>query len=165
MAQACSDALATGCKELSCPEQKSPKCDDVQCRNSCPGFNFDGICDDGDLESAAFGACAFGSDCADCGPRRGQAPKPAAQGAACAFHSGCAGAKPDDVADAQAWCIQMAPGLSRCAPDCSSPDEVCPEGSSCFTLSGVDQDGDGESDPIVQHGLTASACFPTAMCR
>jgi hypothetical protein len=165
MAQACNDVLSQGCKELACPEQKPAKCDDVQCRNSCPLFNFDGMCDDGDMASAVSGACAYGSDCADCGPRHGATPKPAAQGKACAFHSGCAGAKPADLADSEAWCIQIAPDVSRCAPDCSSPDEVCPEGSSCFSLSGVDQDGDGALDPVEQDGLTASACFPAAMCQ
>lgn len=165
MAQACTEALSRGCNELTCPDQKQPDCQNLQCRNSCPGFNFDGVCDDGELKSAAFGVCAYGTDCADCGPRRNPVPKPGAIGEACAFHSGCAGANVDDIADALAWCIEVAPGISRCAPDCSSPDRVCPEGSSCFTLSGIDQDGDGQPDPIQRDGRVASACFPSNMCR
>lgn len=165
LAQACRDQSALGCKELTCPDGAHPDCEQVLCRNSCSGYNFDGTCDDGDLASAASGACAYGSDCADCGPRESPAPKPAPQGAACAFHSGCAGAHPDDLAVADAWCIEIAPGITRCAPDCTDPSEVCPEGSSCYTLLGADQDNDGEPDPIVQGEYTASACFPEVMCR
>ena len=165
LAQACNDQLAQGCRELACPDQRAPECAGVLCRNSCESFNFDGICDDGDLASAASGACSFGGDCADCGPRQAPAPKPAAQGAPCAFHSNCAGARTDDLTAAQAWCVETAPGVSRCAPDCTRPEEICPAGSSCYTLSGPDQDGDGQPDPIVQGDLTASACFPSAMCR
>jgi hypothetical protein len=165
LAQACNDQNALGCRELSCPDQRAPDCDGVLCRNGCANYNFDGICDDGDLASAQSGVCSFGTDCADCGPRDAPAPKPAHQGAPCAFHGNCAGANPDELKDAEAWCIEIAPGVSRCAPDCTSPGEVCPAGSSCYTLSGVDQDGDGDLDPLVDGDLNASACFPTAMCR
>jgi hypothetical protein len=162
MAQHCSDTLAAGCKEVVCPQQKRPSCDQVQCRNSCPRYNFDGICDDGELKSAASGACAFGTDCADCGPRRGAAPKPLAQGSACAFHSNCAGSHPEDLAAALSWCIEIADDISRCAPDCSDEGEICPEGSACFELSGVDQDDDGKPDALVAGERRASACFPVA---
>lgn len=162
MAQHCTDTLAAGCKDVACPPGKGPNCDQVQCRNSCAGYNFDGVCDDGDLESAASGVCPYGTDCADCGPRQGAAPKPAAQGSACAFHSNCAGANAADLADASSWCIEIADGISRCAPDCSDEGEICPEGSACFELSGVDQDGDGEPDPWVDGDRRASACFPVA---
>jgi hypothetical protein len=134
----------------------------VQCRNSCPGYNFDGVCDDGDLKSAASGVCPFGSDCADCGPRRGAAPSAAAQGDACAFHSNCKGASPEDPGAAHAWCIEIADGVSRCAPDCTDEGEICPEGSQCFELAGPDRDGDGEPDPIEVEERRASACFPLA---
>jgi hypothetical protein len=162
MALACGTALARACDDLSCPNGDAPACDDVQCRNACPGYNFDGVCDDGDLKSAVSGVCLFGTDCADCGPRRGSSPRLQPQGGVCAFHSGCAGANVDDIADARAWCIEVQPGISRCAPDCSSPGETCPAGSACFQLSGVDQDGDGAADPIQQGQLLASACFPNA---
>jgi hypothetical protein len=162
LAQACNDQNALGCKQLACPDGRAPQCVGVTCRNSCNNYNFDGVCDDGDLASAQSGVCAYGSDCADCGPRHGDAPKPAPQGGACAFHSNCEGASPDDLAAAQAWCVETAPGVSRCAPDCTGQDEICPKGSSCYTLQGPDQDADGEPDPIVQGDLTASACFPSA---
>jgi hypothetical protein len=162
MAQRCTDTLAAGCKDAACPAQKRPQCDQVQCRNSCAKYNFDGVCDDGDLKSAASGVCAYGTDCADCGPRHGATPKPVAQGSACAFHSNCDGANPDDPAEALSWCIEIDGGISRCAPDCSDEEEICPEGSACFELSGVDQDGDGTPDPIVVAGRHASACFPIA---
>ena len=164
MAQHCGDALATGCKEVACPRDRRPACDQVQCRNSCPEYNFDGVCDDGDLTSAASGVCAFGTDCADCGPRLGVTPKPAPQGSPCAFHSNCDGANPEDLAEALSWCIEVDParGVSRCAPDCSDEGEICPEGSACFELSGVDQDDDGSPDPLVIGQRRASACFPVA---
>lgn len=164
MAQHCSDTLAAGCKDVSCPRDGAPPCDQVQCRNSCPRYNFDGVCDDGDLSSAASGVCSFGTDCADCGPRKGQAPKAAVQGGPCAFHSNCAGAVPDDLGDTSSWCIEIdaALGISRCAPDCSDPGEICPSGSACFELSGVDQDGDGLVDPLRSGDRRASACFPIA---
>ena len=152
---------ARGCSKVECAG-KPADCGDVRCSNECPGYNFDGACDDGDLESAVSGICDFGSDCADCGPRRGQAPRPEPQGGACAFHSGCDGADLTDLGDARAWCAEIAPGVSRCVPDCTSEGETCPEGSACFVLSGVDQDGDGEPDPIEQGDLKASACFPLA---
>lgn len=163
MAQLCGDTRALGCANVSCPGGKSPSCDAVACRNACAGYNFDGICDDGDLASAASGVCSYGSDCADCGPRSGAAPEPQPQGGACAFHSGCAGSNPGNIDQAEAWCIDIDPerGISRCAPDCTDPEETCPDGSACFVLSGVDQDGDGQDDPLEQGGQIASACFPT----
>lgn len=164
MAALCSEVQGQGCSDLACPEQTHAVCGNVQCRNNCVGFNFDGVCDDGDLASAASGACAFGTDCADCGPRHGPTPKLAAQGEPCAFHTGCAGNDVTDLAHAAAWCVEIQPGVSRCAPDCSSEDEICPEGSLCFTLSGFDQDGDDEPDPITHGQRTASACFPV-MCH
>lgn len=161
-AELCSETRARGCGEVTCPDGRPAECQDVSCANSCPGFNFDGVCDDGDLESAASGVCAYGADCADCGPRTDSAPRRQQQGGACAFHSGCTGANLADIADAAAWCAEIAPGVTRCVPDCTSEGETCPEGSACFVLSGVDQDGDGEPDPIEQGELVAAACFPLA---
>lgn len=160
IAQHCTDTMAASCKDVTCPSGKPPNCDQVQCRNSCPGYNFDGVCDDGDLESASSGVCLYGTDCADCGPRRGATPKPVPQGGACAFHSNCDGANTADLAEASSWCIEIADDISRCAPDCSDDGEICPEGSACFELSGIDQDGDGQPDPWVDGDRRASACFP-----
>lgn len=162
LAQRCSDTQAAGCRTVKCPDQTEPRCEQVQCRNSCPTYNFDGVCDDGDLASAASGVCPFGTDCADCGPRKGATPKPVAQGSACAFHSNCEGARPEDPAQSDSWCLQIADGISRCAPDCSSEGEICPQGSACFELAGVDQDGDGTPDPLPAGQGRASACFPVA---
>jgi hypothetical protein len=166
LAQTCSDLAGQACPDVACPDDKRPACDDVQCRNSCAGYNFDGICDDGDLKSAQYGVCPYGTDCADCGPRHGASPKLAEQGEACAFHSGCAGSNVNDIEAAKAWCVSIDAerGISRCAPDCSLPAKICPEGSACYTLSGVDLDGDGEEDPIAQGSLVAAACFPV-MCK
>ena len=166
MAQLCGDMRAASCRALTCPQGTPPNCGALACRNACAGYNFDGICDDGDLRSAASGICAYGSDCADCGPRSGESIEPQPQGAACAFHSGCIGANPGNIAQADAWCIDVdaTRGISRCAPDCSDPEKTCPAGSACFVLLGVDQDGDGEAEPLVQDGRTASACFP-AQCQ
>lgn len=166
LAQQCSDVEGQACADVACPAGKAPACDDVQCRNTCSGYNFDGICDDGDLKTAQYGVCPYGTDCADCGPRRGPSPKPAEQGEPCAFHSGCAGSNVDDIAAAKAWCvsIDVAQGIARCAPDCSLPEKICPEGSACYTLTGIDRDGDGKEDPIAQGSLTAAACFPV-MCK
>ena len=64
---------------------------DVICRNTCgdpsspgtfePRKLGDGRCSDGGLGSAAFGSpakfdCAYGTDCADCGPRPAASPTP-----------------------------------------------------------------------------------------
>jgi hypothetical protein len=162
MAELCSELRARSCGEVLCPNQRLADCQDVHCTNNCPGFNFDGVCDDGDLESAASGVCEYGSDCADCGARTEPAPRSEPQGGACAFHSGCEGANSAEIAEAEAWCGEIAAGVTRCIPDCTSEGETCPEGSGCFVLSGVDQDGDGEPDPIEQDDLAAAACFPLA---
>jgi hypothetical protein len=161
-ARLCNETRARSCGEVVCADQRPAVCEDVSCTNTCPGFNFDGACDDGDLKSAASGVCDYGTDCADCGPRDEPAPRVQAQGGPCAFHSGCDGSNVADIADAAAWCAQVADGVTRCVPDCTSDGETCPDGSACFVLSGVDQDGDGEPDPIEQGDLVAAACFPLA---
>ena len=51
--------------EVGAPEPLNEA--DGLCTNTCR-FERDGACDDGGPDSS-FSVCAFGSDCADCGPR------------------------------------------------------------------------------------------------
>jgi hypothetical protein len=135
----------------------------VVCRNECGQtsneWSGDGVCDDGDLLSATFADCAWGTDCTDCGPRRGTAPQPASQGGQCAFNTGCAGYT-RDLTTNEAWCMSLsdlAEGLARCVPDCSRS-EACPSGYECVTVTIKDEDG--KEQPITQGDLTGRACLP-----
>jgi hypothetical protein len=162
LTQRCEDVRVTRCQsDLACPNGGVPDCANLTCTNDCPmGFAGDGYCDDGDAFSSLKPLCAWGSDCADCGARKGAAPDPGYWGTVCKYRQNCAGGT-GNPADAAAWCVEIdgIPGLSRCAPDCSR-DQGCPDGFECrealFDLGGPAR------EPIVDPAtmLKSQACFP-----
>ncbi len=158
----CNTVRDQTCAQVICPDTQQPaSCDGMVCKNTCgpqgsPGeFAGDGFCDDGDLYSADYAACPWGSDCVDCGPRMGKAPEPQPNGGVCAFHSGCLGYD-RDLTKNKAWCLRLddvQQGLVRCMPDCTRTGE-CPTGYECFEVE------DDAGKPIVQNSLTGKACLP-----
>lgn len=130
----------------------------VVCSSTCPGnpeFANDGACDDGDIATAAFAECEWGTDCGDCGPRVGTPPAlPIAIGAPCVSNIQCIG-NSEDLRRNQSWCLAVNPGNleHRCMADCTR-DGVCPEGYTCVGI----EDGNGEA--IVQGDLEAGVCNP-----
>ena len=73
-AQICTDSpggFECDCDEGFCLNADGKSCDEIPsdalCTETC-GFSNDGGCDDGG-PGASFSLCAFGTDCADCGPR------------------------------------------------------------------------------------------------
>ncbi len=143
------DAFA-GCTDPAFPKDCSK---DFVCTNTCSDAR-DGACDDGDLPTALFGVCAWGSDCGDCGPRSGTPPPTAKKkiGELCVSDSQCEGFS-RDLSRNKAWCLGVnTTGIFRCLADCSVTG-VCSEGESCLTLT------DGGS-AIVENGITARVCDP-----
>lgn len=162
----CSDARARGCMQGApdlCPPGQSADCDSVLCANTCLGAVFDGVCDDGDPASAQTASCAFGTDCADCGPRKStnepSSEQERTQGTSCSFHEQCAGFS-QDFADNESFCapVSKTEAGKRCLRDCSGDEESCPFGAACTTLKSSD-DGKVLED---QAGRKARACVP--MC-
>ncbi|MDB4990723.1 MAG: hypothetical protein JWN04_5901 [Myxococcaceae bacterium] len=156
---ACEAARDTKCSDQKCAGMSAPNCAGVVCTNTCANhkFNNDGLCDDGDLSNASSAVCDWGTDCGDCGPRKGSAPPFSVQlGDPCVDPVQCGG-DVDDVTMATGWCLL--PGSaepSRCLPDCSLG-KKCPAGFTCHDLELTDS-GDPVKDPA---GRRASACFPT----
>ncbi|HVZ33846.1 MAG TPA: hypothetical protein VG963_15565 [Polyangiaceae bacterium] len=158
------------CAQVMCTNNAAPNCAGVVCNTSCTTASYvnDGVCDDGDLSNASSSVCAWGSDCGDCGPRRGTPPNMVLDlGDPCVDAYQCGG-DPDHVASSTGWCVptETQTDIQRCVPDCSAANATCPAGYQCFGL-GVDPDG--ESGPMQQQPVTdpvtgqqAKACFPTA---
>ena len=166
--RACEMARDKPCQAHSCvggPPGAVPNCAGVVCDDSCPGFPEyvkDGVCDDGDLSNAISAVCRWGTDCGDCGPRRGAAP-PFDLGLAdlCVDPIQCGG-DTTDVRLASGWCVRidLAVTVLRCVPDCSTSGD-CPAGFECNDL--VYQDDDGSTTTLTDdNGKTARACFPNA---
>lgn len=162
----CNDMRLARCDTRMCPTGFSARCENVSCTNDCSlaegGGAADGICDDGDPASAETGLCSWGSDCTDCGPRRGAAP-PSTLGSVCAFQANCAGATASP-STSEAWCIGLdgIPGLARCAPDCSRGQD-CPDGFECIAARfESEQDPDGEQIVEMLNGkeVRSAACAP-----
>ncbi len=157
LAQRCEDIRFGRCESsIKCPNGATPDCANVTCTNDCGmGHAGDGFCDDSDPDSSQTALCEWGSDCADCGARKGTAPDPGYWGAVCKYRQNCAGGTGSPM-DATAWCMQLKgiPGLARCAPDCSRG-QGCPIGFECRQ---VDLEPDGQA--LMQQGLTAQACVP-----
>jgi hypothetical protein len=126
------------------------------CTNSCSDAN-DGACDDGDLGTAAYGVCDWGTDCGDCGPRTGTPPTlPIPIGGLCVSHAQCTGYS-EDLRNNGSWCLKVrATGVFRCMSDCTLDDD-CSTGYKCTTL--VDEN----NRPIGQGDLEARVCDPQ-MC-
>jgi hypothetical protein len=163
LTRSCNDVRFSICDtRLSCPNGATPDCAAVTCTNDCQyngqGLAGDGTCDDGDPASAETAFCAWGTDCVDCGPRKGVRKEPAFYGDICAFHVNCEGGTQSPLT-ARAWCIlqETLPNVSRCAQDCSR-DADCPDAFECRELKFGRQDG--TEGPLVESGVTARACFP-----
>lgn len=162
---ACVEIRDSACEDYECFEG-ALDCNGVVCSNDCAGgeYNFDGDCDDGDFSNGDYGVCAWGTDCGDCGPRKGTAPpRRYPIGSPCLSDSQCAGYSADITLN-QAWCLKVEglvvdhpDGLLRCMPDCSGKDETCPEGYTCAGLTVGGQ-------PYEMNGIQAHACTP-AMCQ
>lgn len=166
LTRACNETRDQTCSDVICPDTNAPaSCEDLTCRNTCgptgsPGkWVGDGECDDGDPFSSNTASCTWGTDCIDCGPRKGAAPAPTPIGGACGYHSSCRGHS-DTVALNKAWCMRLSDvqaGLARCMPDCSG-DKTCPDGYACSTVN-----NDDTGEPIEMDGIQAQACIPL-MC-
>ncbi|MDB4973745.1 MAG: hypothetical protein JWN48_2086 [Myxococcaceae bacterium] len=160
---ACEKQRDMPCASQNCPGMAAPNCAGVACTNKCqnPAFNNDGICDDADLSNAESGVCDWGTDCGDCGPRRGTAPAFSVQlGDPCIDPLQCGG-NVDSIAKSTGWCLlpdDREP--RRCLPDCSVKGKKCPAGFSCSPL--MQTGASGSPEPVQDAtGLAASACFPT----
>ena len=166
--KACEEARDRPCDKQDCGVGNGqPNCAGVVCTNSCSTatFNNDGVCDDSDVSNADSALCAWGTDCGDCGPRRGAAPAfSVALGGACADPRQCGG-DVTNVKNSTAWCVNTTSATNqprRCVPDCSLSMK-CQDGYECAAL-GSDPDGNGPMKPqplMDSTGLTARACFPT----
>ncbi len=159
----CTDKRAQGCNSSDdfCKNGETPDCSAIECKNNCASTAYDGVCDDGDLFSAAFGSCSWGSDCADCGPREGEDfSHELKQGAACSLQEQCAGHFAD-FAKNEAFCAQVVRGkpLRRCVLDCSGKDELCPVGTTCTTLRATKPEG-GTSPLLDVNKVSGRACLP-----
>ncbi len=166
MQSACSDTRAGGCnpKAVVCGHDELAECTGVLCSNTCASTAYDGVCDDGDLYNAAFASCAWGTDCADCGPRQGaDASRKRKQGQACSLQGQCAGSMLD-FAHNESFCAEVNPGLGvrRCVLDCSGEGESCPVGTTCSTLRRA-ASGTAPAAPITDlNKRQARACLPVA---
>ncbi len=131
------------------------------CNNTCPDRN-DGACDDGDLGTAAYGVCDWGTDCGDCGPRTGTAPTlPVPIGGLCVSHVQCVGYS-EDLRKNKSWCLGVggteldgnpSHRVFRCMSDCTLGDN-CSDGYMCTALV------DGNGEPLTQGDLQARVCDP-----
>jgi hypothetical protein len=169
----CEAARDLPCAQQQCPPGSSPSCSGTLCSNNCdtPEFNNDGICDDGDPSNAISYACDYGTDCGDCGPRKGGAssapPATLDIGDVCADSAQCGGDL-GHVKTSTGWCVPATEdqSYSRCVPDCSNG-KACHAGYDCF---GIVSDPDGPNGPMPQeqyedvndHTLVFG-CFP-AQC-
>ena len=168
LTRSCNDVRFSRCDTtLNCPNGVAPDCANISCSNDCQyegkGLAGDGYCDDSDPASAQFAFCPWGTDCTDCGPRRGARKEPSFAGDICAFNVNCEGWNPSPLLS-RAWCIEQEsiPGLSRCALDCSR-DSECPDAFICRELEFTNEET-GQSGPQVEGGVSAKACFPT-LCQ
>jgi hypothetical protein len=164
--KACETARDLPCMQWQCPPNAQLNCTGVSCSNACVSgsmFSNDGICDDGDLSNAESVVCDWGTDCGDCGPRRGTAPVFSRDlGDPCFDALQCGGDR-TDVASSTGWCVitEEKRPLYRCVPDCSKKGATCPSGYECYDLL-QDINGDMTPDPVVDSkNVQARACFPS----
>jgi len=157
----CNDTRASGCstREGFCAEGDTADCTKAICTNSCASTAYDGLCDDGDLLNASFAGCAWGTDCADCGPREGEdTSRNRKQGEPCSLQEQCTGSSPD-FSKNDSFCAAVVPGKDwkRCVLDCSYWREPCPVGTTCTSLKGSD-------GKVVKdfNGVEGHACLPDA---
>ncbi|HEY6882290.1 MAG TPA: hypothetical protein VI299_29870 [Polyangiales bacterium] len=162
----CERARDMPCDKQQCPPGSTPNCANITCSNTCdmPEYNNDGICDDGDLSSAISYVCDYGTDCGDCGPRRGTAPPFMVDfGDPCVDPAQCGGDL-TNVKSSKGWCVpaDSAQDYSRCLPDCSNG-KTCHAGFECVGVA-QDVDGSGPMAPTqvvdLKDGTPVFACFP-----
>lgn len=159
------------CTSQVCPGNAAPDCAGVVCTNTCAStttsFVNDGQCDDGDLSNATSAVCTWGSDCGDCGPRRGSAPPTSYDlGHVCVDVFQCGG-DTSDFTRSLGWCISLQPDVDvqRCVPNCTASGQGCPSGFVCDVLGFGTSAADFKplTDPS---GRQARACFPAqSVCR
>lgn len=137
MTDGCESIRDSSCADFICPDAFPKSCTDVRCTDSCAAINLaDGYCDDGEPLSASYAYCAYGTDCADCGPRRGPKPPVSALGGQCVRDVGCPGFDPDFL-KTDSWCLNVPetpPTQFACIPNCTGhEDEVdyCGDGFKC----------------------------------
>lgn len=164
MENKCNERSATSCDDFTCPTGAPAKsCQGLRCTDSCQGNNKDGFCDDGDPYSATYSFCSYGTDCTDCGPRRGTRPAGIALGEPCPEGQdvSCQGYN-DDFLKTQAWCLRFSsePGAAfRCVPDCTTEDGAgnCPDGYECQGVKNSNGDPYQDATPNRTPGY---ACVP-----
>ncbi|MDB4990724.1 MAG: hypothetical protein JWN04_5902 [Myxococcaceae bacterium] len=165
LTRSCNDARFTLCDKASCPSGSTSHCGNLTCSNSC-AFQInsqavvgDGICDDGDVLSSMSNDCAWGTDCADCGPRAGtHAPALGVLGDLCQYTANCAGAS-GKPSDATAWCVELqSTGVSRCMPDCSRG-QKCAKGFTCYDVTFPNATTMTAMN-VTEGDLIAGACIP-----
>jgi hypothetical protein len=159
LTESCQQVQYASCAGFACPADTGHDCGDVRCSDTCTENKQDGYCDDGHPFSAAYSLCVHGTDCSDCGPRQGDRPARARLGGLCAGGRdvACEGYE-DDYLSNGAFCVHVAgtpDGQFRCVPDCTSDDEVCPDGFDCEDLEFT------SGAPYTDlSGVQGRACFP-----
>jgi hypothetical protein len=159
MQDRCQKVRQASCDDFMCPEGSTRNCSGVRCSDSCADNNDDNFCDDGDPTSASYAFCAWGSDCSDCGPRRGTEPAALQLGDACAPGQdvACQGYD-DNFLKTEAWCLRpTGASVHRCVPDCTTSDGEgdCPEDYECQAVL------NGSNQPYTDvYGTPGYACVP-----
>jgi hypothetical protein len=161
----CEQARDTPCAQQQCPPGSPLNCTGVSCSNACISgakFTNDGVCDDGDLSNADSVVCDWGTDCGDCGPRRGTPPVFSRDLGDPCFDAVQCGGDRTNVAASTGWCVTTdnTRPLYRCVPDCSKKGATCPSGYECYQLT-QDTDGNGKPEDVIDSkNVRAQACFP-----
>jgi hypothetical protein len=161
----CFKQQAAQCNGFTCPGTYKTDCTDIRCSDTCSMNNKDGFCDDGDPYSAVYAFCSYGTDCSDCGPRRGSRPPQAALGELCPPRQdvACEGYH-DDYLDGSAWCLRVVEDSSypfRCVPGCTTEDGPgeCDDGYRCEAAM-IDDDTTFDD----AYGTPGYYCQPT-VCK
>jgi hypothetical protein len=157
----CVTQQAAACQGFTCPGTFKTDCADVRCNDSCSSDNIqDGFCDDGDPESAVYSFCGYGTDCSDCGPRRGSRSARVQVGEVCPARQdvACEGYN-DNFLVSSAWCLRVSEDNTypfRCVPGCTTNDGPgeCPDGYDCV---------DAEFDDAFGH--PGYLCQPLVVCK
>lgn len=159
----CKAVRDNACSQQLCAANAQPNCAGVTCNGDCAGnkdFANDGVCDDGDLSNAVSAVCPWGTDCGDCGPRRGTAPPRYKEiGQQCVDPYQC-GAPLHDFSNVPGWCvvINRSTLVERCVPDCSIYGR-CPAGYSCMPLTFTDPNTGKTITLQDDNEVVGKACF------